>query len=68
MVIRVLGHLGMPDHFLGEKGLAVHHRANLAVASARVKADAAAIQVLADGAGAFLGRLNAGRVFRVFHL
>ncbi len=54
-------HLGVPDHFLGKQGLPVHHRADLAVRAARVKTDAAAIQVPADAAGLLPGSADLSR-------
>ena len=49
VVVGVLGDLGIPHDLLGEYALAVDDRADLAVASAGVEADAAAVHVAAHG-------------------
>ena len=49
VVGRVRVQAGRPHHLLAEDGLAVDDRADLAVGSAQVKADAAALQVAAQG-------------------
>ena len=57
-VVVVLGigvHLGEPNYLLGVDGLPVHHRRNLAVRTAGVEADAAAVHVAANGLGIVLG-------------
>ena len=54
-VIVVIGvgiDFGQPDHLFGEDGLAVDDRGDLAVGSAGVEADAAALQMTAHGLGA----------------
>ena len=48
MVLGVFGDLREPNDLFGIDGLAVDHRGHLAVASARVKTDAAAFHVAAD--------------------
>ena len=55
VVVRVGGRLGEPDHLLGEDALAVDDGGDLPVAAAGVKADAAPVQVAANGLGAVLG-------------
>ena len=51
VVVRVGGGLGEPHHLLGEDGLSVDDGGHLPVGAARVKADAAALQMPAYGAG-----------------
>ena len=62
VVVRVGVDFGEPHHFLGEHRLAVDDGGHLPVGAAGVEADAAAVQVAADGLGvaALLGHLVAG--------
>ncbi len=63
----ILVQLGIPDHFLGVDALAVDHSGNFAVGSACVKADAAAVQMTADGHGLLVG-LGAGIQGQIYDL
>ena len=57
MVVRIFRDFGIPDDLLGKDALAVYDCADLAVAAAGIKADAAAVEVAAHGLGiAVLGR------------
>ena len=49
MIVGVRGGLGEPDHFLRVDALAVDDGGHLAVGAAGVKANAAAVQMAADG-------------------
>ena len=51
MVLGVCLELGEPDDFLGVDALAVDHGRDLPVGTAGVEADAAAVQIAADGFG-----------------
>ena len=53
--------LGIPDHLFGIDGHAVHHRGDLAVASAGVEADAAAVQIPAHRRGGGIGLRRFGQ-------
>ena len=54
MVVGVRGGLGEPDHFLRVDALAVDDGGHLAVGAAGVEADAAAVQMAANGLGIVL--------------
>ena len=55
VVVRVAVYFGKPDNLFGIDGLSVDHGGDLAVASAGVKADAAALHMAAHGLGGVLG-------------
>ena len=70
-VVVVLGvglQLGEPHDLLAVDALAVHHRGDLPVAAARVKADAAAVQVTAHTAGGLTAHGHRGGILGVMHL
>ena len=55
MVLGIRLELGEPDDLLGIDALAVDHGRDLPVGTAGVEADAAAVQIAADGLGHFIG-------------
>ena len=61
MVLGVCLELGEPDDFLGIDALAVNHGGDLPVGAAGVEADAAAVQIAADGFGDLVG---SGAIFQ----
>ena len=61
MVLGVCLELGEPDDFLGVDALAINHGRDLPVGTAGVEADAAAVQIAADGFGDLVG---SGAIFQ----
>ena len=55
MILRIILELGEPDYFLGINRFAFNYRAYLAVASARIKADAATVEMTSNGGCGLLG-------------
>ncbi len=65
VIVRVGVGFGEPDHLLGVNRLAVDDGGNFPVGPARVKADAAALHMAADGLGGILG---GGNIVHQHHL
>ena len=61
VILGIGGDFGMPDHFFGVDGLSVHYGGHLSVGTAGIKADAAAVQIAADGFGDLVG---SGAIFQ----
>ena len=67
MILGIGIDLGEPDHFFGINRFAIDDRGYLPIASAGVKADAAALQMPAYAAGGGTGNLDFIHRFRIFH-
>jgi hypothetical protein len=67
VVLRIALEIRIPDDFLGKHHLAIDHRRTFAVGPAEVEADPAAVQIAAEGHGAFVGCGQLVRGHRLDH-